>query len=317
VLTNLIAGKDKALVHSVFSAWYGNFLKYKAEKDIHDMFRKQISDCEDKLIQYKERQLANVKGVLMRKAAEQDGGILDDVIRLWRKVIMDEKGDKEMQAHMKATQEKIANMNKANIANNKKFMTRMSAGNDNTLMELCWQAWHEFIVEYRKNKEFEDKVKEAEKQFQEFMAKKSEEAKGVLNRMTSGSESGLIAQSFQAWRDLYKDVKESREMEEAMLNGNAKFNSIMGAQKGAAKGVAQRANELEDEIFISHIFHSWSCEASLGRIMKHYANKMDQKKSQLDQVQTMFQSFAHQLEQGIGGSPRSSSQKKKPAIPAA
>merc|ERR1712216_664911 len=167
--------------------------------------------------------------------------------------------------------------------------------------------------EYRKNKEFEDKVKKAEQDFQEFMKKKSEEAKGVLNRMTSGSESGLIGQTFQGWRDYYKDVKQSRELEEMMMNGDAKYKSLCGRQRGAAKGVAGRANELENEVFIGHIFYSWCCEASLGRVTKHYANKMDQKKHQLDPVQTMFQSFAQQLEQGIGGSPRSTQQKKKQA----
>jgi hypothetical protein len=316
VLGNLAAGQEKALLHSVFSAWYGNFLKYKAEKEIHDKFRKIISDAEDKLIAYKERQLSNVKGVLLRKAAESDGGLMDDIIRLWRKVIMDEKGDAEMQRHMKEAQEKLARMEKSTLENNRKIMTRMSAGNDGTLMELCWQAWHTFVVEYRKNKEFEDKVKKAEQDFQEFMKKKSDEAKGVLNRMTSGSETGLIGSSFQAWRDYYKEVKQSRELEEMMLNGDAKFKSLAGRQKGAAKGVAQRANELENEVFIGHIFYSWSCEAALSRVTKHYASKMDQKKHQLDAVQTMFQSFAQQLEQGIGGSPRSQ-QKKKPPLPAA
>lgn len=316
VLNNLTAGQDKALMHSVFSAWHGNFLKYKAEKDIHDKFRKMISDAEDKLITYRERQLANVKGVLLRKAAEQDGGIMDDVIRLWRKVIMDDKGDAEMQRHRKATEAKLATMEASTLENNKKIMTRMTAGNDNTLMELCWQSWHKFVVEYRKNKEFEDSVKKAEHDFQEFMKEKSEAAKGVLNRMTQGSEAGLVGGAFQGWRDYYKEVKESRELEEMMLNGDAKFKSLSGRQSGAAKGVAGRANDLEDEIFIGHIFYSWSCEAALGRVTKHYANKMDQKKHQLDSVQTMFQSFAQQLEQGIGGSPRSQ-QKKKPSLPAA
>merc|ERR1712195_331522 len=116
-------------------------------------------------------------------------------------------------------------------------------------MELCYQSWQKFVVEYRKNKEFEDSVKKAEHDFQEFMKEKSEAAKGVLNRMTQGSEAGLVGGAFQGWRDYYKEVKESRELEEMMLNGDAKFKSLAGRQKGAAKGVSQRANELENEVF--------------------------------------------------------------------
>merc|ERR1711988_13277 len=125
VLMSVAANQDKALLHTVFSSWYGSFLRYKAEKEIHDKFRKQIADAEDKLIQYKEKQLLGVRGVLQRKAAETDGNLMDDIIRMWRKVIKEEKGDAESQMKMKQAQDKLAHMQKAQVENNKKVMMRM------------------------------------------------------------------------------------------------------------------------------------------------------------------------------------------------
>lgn len=299
-LVNVANKADSQLTRVVFTAWYGNFLKYKAEKDIHDKFRKQIADAEEKLIQYKERQLAAVKGVLQRQAAESDGGILDDIVRLWRKVIQDEKGDLAMQERLKATQEKLASMEAATVENNKKVMMRMTAGNDTALTELCWQSWNNWLQDYKKNKDLEDAVKKAEQQLAEFTARKSEEAKGVLARMSGASNSGLIMNAFIAWRDLMKELNESRRMEQVMLENEAKLKSLSGRRSGAAKGVSARANELEAEIFIAHIFYSWVVEASMGRVIKHYKVQLDQKTSQLDAVQTMFKSFAVQLEQGLG-----------------
>merc|ERR1719460_3573796 len=104
-------------------------------------------------------------------------------------------------------------------------MTRLSAGNDLTLMDLCWQAWDSFLQEYKKNKEFEDAVKRSEQQLADFTKKKSEEAKGVLNRMSGASDSGLIMQCMQGWRDYYLDIVQSRQMEEAMLNGDGRMKS--------------------------------------------------------------------------------------------
>jgi len=130
----------------------------------------------------------------------------------------------------------------------------------------------------------------------------------VLDRMSGASEAGLQMLCFQGWRDYYTDLKSSREMEEAMLSGEGRMKSLYGKQKGAAKGVVERLNETEHDIFMASIFLSWSCEASLGNVIKHYAGRMDQKKQQLDAVQGMFKNFATALEQGIGqNSPRSQS----------
>jgi len=316
VLVGVAGKRDQDLVHVCFSGWYGTYVKYKAEKDIHDKFRKQIAHAEDKLIQYKERQLANVRGVLRRQAAETDGNIMDDIISSWRKITEQQKGDKVTQAHMKHAQEKLAHMQSTQLDSNRKMMTRMSAGNDITLMELCWQAWDAYIVDYKKNKEVEDAVKKAEKLVAEFSAKKSEEAKGVLNRMSGASDSGLVMQAFQGWRDYFNELKASREMEEMMMNGEGRMKSLAGKQKGAAQGVVGRLNELEAEIFMSTFFLNWATEASLSKVIHFYSSKMDQKKHQLDAVQTMFKSFAVQLETGLDNAARSPrSQRTKSSRP--
>jgi len=68
------------------------------------------------------------------------------------------------------------------------------------------------------------------------------------------------------------------------------------------------------------IFQDWKTQAKLDRLIGYYGSKMDQKKHQLDAVQSMFKSFANQLESGISTTPRSgkkgaSASSKPPAIP--
>merc|ERR1712224_933832 len=168
----------------------------------------------------------------------------------------------------------------------------MSAGNDQALLSLCWQSWGAYVEDYKKNKEMEDAVKAAEQQLADFTKKKSEEAKGVLNRMSGATESGLVASAYNAWRDYFLDLKQSREIEEMIANSDS-------------------------------VFKNWATESALSKVMKHYAGKMDQKKHQLEAVQTMFKSFAVQLEQGIGNAAntprtqRRSEKQKPPQIPAA
>jgi len=173
VLMSVAGNQDKALLHTVFSSWLGAFLRYKAEKDIHDKFRKQISDAEDKLVAYKDKQLNAVRGVMMRSATQGDNALMSAVLVCWLKAIRDFNGDATQQRHQKELQDKLDLMQKSQTENTKKVMTRMTAGNDQALMSLCWQSWDSFVQDYKKNKEMEDAVKAAEKQLAEFTKRKS------------------------------------------------------------------------------------------------------------------------------------------------
>merc|ERR1712048_1446031 len=92
---------------------------------------------------------------------------------------------------------------------------------------------------------------------------------------------------------------------EALEQKSLQLNSLNARQKGASYGSASRTNDQLEENFTMQLFLAWSTEARLDRLIKHYATRMDHKKHQLESVQTMFKTFATQLEQGLGNSPRS------------
>merc|ERR1719476_1321014 len=94
-------------------------------------------------------------------------------------------------------------------------------------------------------------------------------------------------------------------MKEQIAQTNSKFQGLNQKQRLAVRKQAEKANKQEEENLLTTYFENWAGEAKLDRVIKHYAGKMDAKKHQLDAVQTMFQSFAVQLEQGISQSPRS------------
>merc|ERR550525_2213728 len=75
--------------------------------------------------------------------------------------------------------------------------------------------------------------------------------------------------------------------------------------KGAAGGRMQSANEITATILKMEVFNEWCIHWKTNYFLHHYGQKMDKKKHQLEQVQQMFKTFATQLEQGIGNTPRS------------
>merc|ERR1719198_1539566 len=149
----------------------------------------------------------------------------------------------------------------------------------------------------------------------DFLAKKKDEAKGVLDRMNASTDSGLVEHVISSWVQMWKDEQDALKMERLMAENEARFASLAGRQKDNAKGVQQRVNEQMDLNLMLKHFSSWATDTKLERIMRHYNGKMESKKQQLQSVQHLFKNFATQLDQGLkgeGDSARDSGGRSKP-----
>merc|ERR1712216_944087 len=171
-------------------------------------------------------------------------------------------------------------------------------------MSMCWQSWSSFVAEAKQDKELEGAVKAAEEQLAEYMKQKKDQAKGVLGEMSGSTEMGVIKEAFGMWLAVVAEEKHARELDEEANGHDVKFKNLNKRQKGAARNVQERAIRLEEQNFLLTFYYYWATEARLERVTRHYSGKMDAKKNQLDAVQTMFKSFAQQLEQGISNTPR-------------
>jgi len=320
-----IAGKnDKVLVHMCFSTWNGWLLQHKANQYIHDKFKQEIQDAEDALIAFKSKHLGISRGILKRGAASTDAGLLSEVVRVWYTYVVVEGHNKEMDEKLAAANAKFGNAQQSAKDASKKVMGRMSAGNDNALLTLCVQSWKASLEELKKDKEIDALAKDMETKYKEMMQKKNGEAKGVLDRMSGASETGLLHMMIEAWVGAVKEEKAGREMEEKMQAQGDRFKSLNQRQKGNAKSVASKCHQQEEENMIMVFFFAWSVDTKTEMVIKKYGEKLDQKKGQLDAVQTMFRSFASQLEQGIGNTPRTGGSRSRkgagsdvpPALPA-
>merc|ERR1719171_852411 len=311
VMMGVAANNDKALVGAIFTTWYGYMIKVKSEKDIRDKFEAEIEAAEAKLMEYKQNQMTNVRNVLMRKAAEGDSNLMVQVWKAWADEVQETKREAGSQDAMKAIQAKLDGYAAAQAENTKKVMTRMTAGSDTALLVVVMGSWKQFIEEYKKNKEMEDAVKAQEQAMQEFLKKKKEDAKGVLDKMNASTDSGLIEHVISSWCTMYSEEKQAKKMDELMMGNSDRFASLNGRQKDNAKGVQSRINEQMDLNLMLRHFCAWALDAKLERIMRFYNHKMESKKNQLQSVQHMFRSFASQRDQGLrAASPRDSGRRR-------
>jgi len=209
-----------------------------------------------------------------------------------------EKAVEEIRAKFQARQQRAKDASK-------KVLSRLSNSHDMDLKALCVQSWiaaHALGMVERKIDTMEKKAKQRHK---DSLAKKSAEARSVLDRMSASSDTGLLHMVLTSWIEAWKVWRAENEIERVIVQNDAKFKRLNVKQKASAMGVMSKCLKTEDDNILETWFSAWSAETREQHVIKVYSGKIDQKKHQMDAVQTMFRSFANQLEQGIGNTPRS------------
>mmetsp|Transcript_51488 Transcript_51488/g.70716 ORF Transcript_51488/g.70716 Transcript_51488/m.70716 type:complete len:137 (+) Transcript_51488:3-413(+) len=122
--------------------------------------------------------------------------------------------------------------------------------------------------------------------------------------MVGASATGLLFSVMSEWAHLYKEEKKDRERAKELEKDLARFKGLNDRQKANGMGRAHSNIELEQDLLVMTCFMNWHTEATVERLHKYYSGQMQNKKHQLESVQSMFKSFATQLE-GISSTPRS------------
>jgi len=305
VLMGVVAGNLNALKTSVFSTWADHTSKMKRENEIRLQYEEQIEAAETRLFEYREAQLKNVRGVVMRQAEEGDRVLLATCFDAIKQEVDEKKFLLENGETLAAMESKLKSMADSQSAAAKKFMNRMNAGNDNSTQTFFFQAWQKFCEDYNKNREYEDALKVSEKKVAQFMANQNDGAKSVLNRMNESNNTGLLFTCLKAWMDWLTEEKKMLEMKELMENNQAKMSSFMGRNKSSADSVMQKYAEAQDLAVQLAPFHYWKREAKIEGMRRHGQNKDGKRKEQLAGVKTLFKDFASELDAGLkAGTPR-------------
>merc|ERR1719262_1657676 len=156
-------------------------------------------------MEYRQHQLNNVRNVLMRKAPEGDSALIKQVWKSWADEVQETKREAGSQGAMAAMEAKLASQSAAQAENSKKVMARMSAGSDSALLTVVLGSWVQWLADYKKNKEQEDAIKAQEKAMEEYMKKKKDDAKAVLDKMNTATDSGLVEHVVSTWAQSFKD----------------------------------------------------------------------------------------------------------------
>mmetsp|Transcript_35240 Transcript_35240/g.81247 ORF Transcript_35240/g.81247 Transcript_35240/m.81247 type:complete len:514 (-) Transcript_35240:108-1649(-) len=305
VMLSMIENRKRGLLALAFVGWTSHTGKSRLEKRLDAKFSAEVEQLESKLYECKAAQLGTVRSVMDRKAVEDLEALLTDIFATWKRYVYLEADSREVVGKLKAARAKLTTAKATQKENAKKSLVRMTEGEDDALMALVLGAWVNWLAEYRKNKEFEHAVKASEAKVREYMQRKTQNAREMLVRLQGSTETGLLSSAFNAWAEDYKAVARVREVEATVDSQQHVLKELNTRQKVVATGIAKQNATMQDDILLTQIFMNWYTEVRTEHVRRHYMGKMDTKEQKFEAVQTMIKSFANQLEQGIGNSPRS------------
>jgi len=299
VLMTLAGGSSTALLHGMFSEWHKYVMHMRVENMIYEEYREQIEAAETRLIDAKQEQLKGVKNMIQRKSAGAEASLVQEVFGIWQEELNEKKFAAENAEKIAALEAKLASSMDRQSQNAKKLMSRMGAAGENGMRDMCFHEWVTFHKEYLKNKEFEDQLKETEKRLQEFMKSKSAGAQSVLNKMSDGTDSGLLHEVLTEWYSVYKEEKEANEMAEMMNGAQGRFGSFGERNKKGAMSAMERAHQHQNMMIYLQFFNAWRMDWRVEKMLILHNKRIESKRQQLLGVQQMFRNFALQLESNI------------------
>jgi hypothetical protein len=292
---------EKVLMNSVFSGWMGLMYKSKEDNAMRKKFRAELEDLQKQLYSYKERQLNNVRGVLVRQAASDDEGLLSLCVSTWGRWTAEEKAGGTSAATLDAARERIKSMQDYAAENATKVLASMTSTNTQGFLHLVWQAWVQFSEDYKANKEMEDAVKKTEARLKAHMEGKKEETKKIMERMTASGETGLVSLCIAKWSEMIAEAKRATELANKLNEQGDRFSMMNERQRGTAQGVRTRITDQMNYFITIRAFHVWLLDVKVSGVDSHFTRKLESKRRQLTGVQNLFKTFAAQLERGLGG----------------
>eukprot|EP00439_Symbiodinium_sp_Y106_P081025 s643_g19.t3 len=305
-LMGFVGTNKQALKEAAWASWHGAMLRGKGERNLRERYTREEA----------ETALADFK-------APQTSATFTDKLVL--RIVLQQKAEAWTADRVQALQITIGRTAKDMCSKLKQVMMRMLLDYQGASTSAAFAAWVQFSEAYKKDKDFEDSVKKFEGQMKAYMEKKKEDAKLMLSRVSAATDTGLLQQSFMAWKlgcnwrfgvipgsrifsynalhipvtGYAFDGKKLRELEDQVDGNDDSVVYIKTVHREIGSSVSGLAGDQIDLNSMYQCWMAWQIEAKTKRIDKYYSVKIDSKRKQLASVQMLFKSFAEELDAGL------------------
>jgi len=314
VAMNFISNNTSALQSVCFHGWQQWTKQSMQDRAVENDGEEGLSGAQRELLEYREAQLKNIRGVFNKKGEAAKKEVLADFLTIWRDILQERKDEDALGAQVNLLNEKLAATQSAQKENAKKVMERMGLASESGLVQTTFSSWVQMHLEAKKEKEQEAVMKEAEAKIAEFLKGKSESAKKMLQAAVGGSDTGRMHEAFTDWKKIWEEAKQEAELAATLDESSLKLQAFGQGRKAASGSAMERSEYYSTQMLLMQVFFNWKMDWSMEMTLKGYHSKIDAKRQQLMGVHQMFRSFATQLESGLKGGDSDRSFKRRDLV---
>jgi len=151
----------------------------------------------------------------------------------------------------------------------------------------------------RKELATESNIRALESELKVLMDAKKARLKNVLMGLVDGQTEDLLYEIFRSWAQAAVEERRAREMDDAMGQFTGKLAMLKTRQVETAIEVRERINLQGEMTLLCKYLAHWRLAAKAERLDNFYKRKLDSKRKQVAGVQTLFQTFATQIEANL------------------
>jgi len=305
VLLAMVGGNDDAVVAAHFAMWQRSVESAKREKEIKKEYEDRLAAAEATLHKYKTEKLDKVKSVMTRAHEESTKDLLTLCMGAFIQEVADNKRSRQIAEENAGLQARMKEFSDASLTNAKKVMSRVGADNDRGLQSMVMQLWSEAAKANKVERKQEQEIKVLSDRLSSLTNNSKSNAKGVLSRFTSATDTGLLTTAFQGWFDSISGEKQERAEQETEQKAAMQMQNFMDRNKASANSVLEKRAILQDNSILITVLGFWKREARLGRLRRIERERHSKRKQDLASVKGMFQNFAGDLDATLmQGTPR-------------
>lgn len=298
-LMGVVLGSSKGMMATCYAAWRGQTEEGKVHRKLRETYEAQLEDMQRQILQYQAERLRNVRNAMARTCVEHGEQLLRTLFQCWISDTQQSKQRGQGERELDKAQAHFFYVKASRIASSRKIVAQMILDAELAPLVMCFQAWTQFLEEETKEKEAGQRVKEVERQLKEVMVLRKERIVKVFETMLRKQNEDMEFEIFQCWVQQCQEEKRAREMDDAMGHFTGKFSMLKTRQEQTALEVQSRINAQADNVLLSKFMSSWKQSSRAENLEKFFHRKLDNKRKQVAGVQTLFQTFAKQIEDNL------------------
>jgi len=258
---------------STFSDWSGHVREQRAVRELK-------AKAEERLRSYKDRKRSESAGIVDRMCSNTSAALLQQVLHIW---VLWQEVEKTMRTYLDE-KEVYTGFISRQKEKSKSILCRFIANQDSSLASLVMQSWVAVTMENRVARannvaaqETEQELNLIRERMTELQQRKKDEARGVLDRLASTTDSGFASLLLQNWAAYTATVRSERDQATHLKK------LIQGHREEARRSLEKH---LGTELLgiLASAFHDWTISlaeernvqelrAEADRLMKEYKGK--------------------------------------------